>query len=486
MRTGWIRTIPSTLGLSNVGSGTYIGGVATAETSPAPAAGGASIILETQRGTRKIPVTLRYSAVREVRDLATQPDGDISGLLRGRWDREGIVLEHATTVASDPNAVGVFRLQAGGWSALTLADRKKLNSVGLVRGVVVVVRTLAQHPWSATLFTVEPDSDGGEAPLAEFPWDEYVLRNGWLADLAPPDHQQARLALLGDSARSRRWVAVAALIAIAGAGGAAAYRWLPSRWNQPAAEVPADPPRPAASPVLGLKVARQAQDLEVSWDRGSEPVRLAGTGTLTIRSGPSTRVIALRPDQLREGRVVFQPVAGVDTDLRLEVLETGGKSAAESAQVIGFDTVPAVAQPAPPAARKAAIKKSDNRKEAIQKSDNRKEKLTPAGVRRPNAIAPAPGRNDAVPVRRTTPELTSEVVREMQSADGKVTVSVLMSIDHTGRVDDAKVVASTGEPTANGPYLRLAALSAARQWRFRPAIADGKPVPSQVTVLFTF
>ena len=468
-----------------MGSGTYIGGVATAETSPAPAVGGASIILETQRGTRKIPVTLYYSAVREVRDLATQPDGEISGLLRGRWDREGIVLENATTAASDPNAVGVFRLQAGGWTSLTLADRKKLNAAGLARGVVLVVRTLAQRPWSATLFTVEPDADGGEAMLAEFPWDEYVLQNGWLVDLAPPDHQQARLASLGDSERSRRWVAAAALLAIAGAGGAAAYRWLPSRWSRPAAEVPAGPP-PAASPALGLKVARQAQDLEVSWDRGSEPVRLAGTGTLTIRSGPSTRVIALRPDQLREGRVVFQPVAGVDTDLRLEVLETGGKSAAESAQVIGFDTVPAVALPARPAARKAAIKKSDNRKEAIQKSDNRKEKLPPAGVRRPNAIAPAPGRNEAVPVRRTTPELTSEVVREMQAADGKVTVSVLMSIDHTGRVDDAKVVASTGEPTANGPYLRLAALSAARQWRFRPAIADGKPVPSQVTVLFTF
>jgi TonB family protein len=74
----------------------------------------------------------------------------------------------------------------------------------------------------------------------------------------------------------------------------------------------------------------------------------------------------------------------------------------------------------------------------------------------------------------------------MRAADGKVTVSVLMSIDATGKVNDAKVVASTGEPTATSPHLRLAALSAARQWRFRPAVADGKPVPSQVTVLFTF
>jgi TonB family protein len=290
-------------------------------------------------------------------------------------------------------------------------------------------------------------------------------------------------------------LAWAAFLAFVAAGGAAAYRWLPGVGSTPPAEAPAEP---ETSPVLALKVVRQAQDLEVSWDHRSEPVRQANAGTLTIRSGPATRVIEMQPAQLREGRVVFRPLTGVDTDVRLEVLESGGRSVAESARVLGLDTATAVPLPAAPltgaaaraapalsstppgAVRKRAIRQSDDR------GDSRKDTPTTAGVRQPGAVPPAPGRNDAVPIRRATPELTSDVVREMRAARNKVTVSVLMSIDATGEVDDAKVVASSGEPSPSGPYLRLASLAAARQWRFRPATADGKTVPSQMTVLFTF
>jgi TonB family protein len=82
--------------------------------------------------------------------------------------------------------------------------------------------------------------------------------------------------------------------------------------------------------------------------------------------------------------------------------------------------------------------------------------------------------------------LTNEVIHEMRTAKGKVTVSVLVSIDAAGKVDDAKVVGSTGEPSPSGPYIRLASLTAARQWRFRPATVDGRAVTSQMTLLFTF
>jgi TonB family protein len=458
-----------------------LGDVATAETSPAPAAGGESIVLEARRDSQQIPVTLHYLAVRELRELAGRPNAQIYGLLCGRWNGDGIVLERVSAARSDPDAVGIFRLQHGGWTALTLADRKKLDAAGVARGVVLVVRPLVQRPWSATLFAVEPDVAGGEAPLAEFPWDEYLLQNGWLVDLAPPNPNPVPS---GKSGRSRYLLAGAALVLGAAAGAAAAYQWLPALRNQPAAEAPADPPA-APSPALGLKVVRQAQDLEVLWDRESEPVRLASSGTLTIRRGTSTRVIEMRPDQLREGRVVFQPLAGVDTDLRLQVVGGGGKSAAESAQVLGFDTAPPVPLPSPPAA--PDVSRADvSRKKALQKTAAAKGARAPDGERRPAAIAPTPDRNGAVPVRRATPQLTSDVIREMRAAPEKVMVSVLISIDAAGKVEGAKVLASSGEPGDGGPNIRLASLAAARQWRFRPATANGKAVPSEMTVLFTF
>jgi hypothetical protein len=456
--------------------------VATAETSPASAAAGGSIVLETHRGARAIPVTLHYRAVRELRELAGKPDSQFSGLLRGRWSPGGIVLEHAIDAASDRDAVGIFRLQPGGWTALTLADRKKLNTVGLSRGVVLVVRTLAQRPWSATLFTVEPDIPEEDAPLAEFPWDEYLLQNGWLVDLAPPDPRL--VAPAGKPSRSRLLMSAVAMVLSGAAGAAAAYQWLPALRHPPAVEAPADSPLPAP-PALGLNVVRQAQDLKVLWDRDSEAVRLATAGTLTIRRGLATRVIEMRPEQLREGLVVFQPLPGVDADVRLVVVESGGKSVAESAQVLGGDALPPAPLPPPPRVlpKETAPPREAPPKPLVAKA---KELAPPDGVRKPAAIAPTPARDGAVPIRRATPPLTPEIIREMGAAREKVMVSVLISIDAEGNAENAKVVAASGEPGDGAPSIRLASLAAARQWRFRPARANGKPISSEMSVLFTF
>ena len=74
----------------------------------------------------------------------------------------------------------------------------------------------------------------------------------------------------------------------------------------------------------------------------------------------------------------------------------------------------------------------------------------------------------------------------MRAAKGKISVTVQASIDSSGTVQGVKVVSSTGEPSPSGPYVRLAALNAARQWKFRPATAGGKAVPSQTTMVFNF
>src|SRR5262249_1480919 len=159
-----------------------------------------------------------------------------NGVLRGRWNDEGIVLEHGAAAALETDAVGVFRVQPGGWTALTAADRKKIKAVGLARGVALGVRTLAQRPWSAPRFVVAGDTAGGEAPLAEFPWDEYLLQNRWLMDLAPPAAPPPRPAPVRKRGRTPWWMVAATALLIAGAAGAAAYRWLPGMSNQTLAE----------------------------------------------------------------------------------------------------------------------------------------------------------------------------------------------------------------------------------------------------------
>jgi TonB family protein len=120
------------------------------------------------------------------------------------------------------------------------------------------------------------------------------------------------------------------------------------------------------------------------------------------------------------------------------------------------------------------------------------EKKAPAPIRRakhpaqPAESAASTGRTDPVPIRRASPELGRDVQAEIRQARGKVSVSVLASIDRSGIVQSVKVLSSTGEPSPSGPYIRLAALNAARQWKFRPATAEGRAISSQMTLVFNF
>jgi TonB family protein len=52
-------------------------------------------------------------------------------------------------------------------------------------------------------------------------------------------------------------------------------------------------------------------------------------------------------------------------------------------------------------------------------------------------------------------------------------------IDDTGPVVEARVVRSI-------PLLDDAAIAAARQWQFEPAVIDGRPVPVKLTMVMSF
>ncbi len=83
-----------------------------------------------------------------------------------------------------------------------------------------------------------------------------------------------------------------------------------------------------------------------------------------------------------------------------------------------------------------------------------------------------------VPVYRTQPKYTSSALR----ARIQGIVRVMVEIRTDGTVADAQVVQSLDKTHG----LDEEALKAAKAWRFRPAIKDGKPIPFKVVIELEF
>jgi TonB family protein len=98
---------------------------------------------------------------------------------------------------------------------------------------------------------------------------------------------------------------------------------------------------------------------------------------------------------------------------------------------------------------------------------------TGGGPRRPGN-----GVSDPILVRDVKPAFTSEAMRAR--VQGSVLVECVVNVD--GSVSNARVVRSLD--TAFG--LDQEALKAARQWRFRPGMFQGEPVPVQITIELIF
>jgi protein TonB len=64
-------------------------------------------------------------------------------------------------------------------------------------------------------------------------------------------------------------------------------------------------------------------------------------------------------------------------------------------------------------------------------------------------------------------------------AMGPGTVVLAVSIDDAGEIEDVKVIKDSAA-------FRSSALDAIKKWKFKPAMLEGKPVPSVVPVAFSF
>jgi hypothetical protein len=437
--------------------------VASAGQLPIPQADGL-IVLEARRGGLVVAIGLRYAFIQELRAIVKAPEDSASGLLFGRYALDSATIEHCVEGERPRSPIGLFRTQPGGLAALTSDDCKRIQAAipATASGALfLIVRTFAQRPWSATLFAIDPRKPSdAEAPLLEFPFDEYLLRKGWLTEQAPAPAAQISPAAIPRPRARAPWIALAAAAALIG-GGAAARRY---QWRLP------DPPPPPGL-AIALSVARSFDELELSWNRTARAVRSATAATLTIRNGPVTRTVPVSAEQLRDGHIMYHPLPGADTDFRLEIRMPDGHSVAESFQVLEFGAAPPWPVPSPVAFRPPP--KPPRRRQVSERADPAAETAS---------IAPA----EPVAVRRVNPAVTPKVLEEMRAAQGKVTISVLVAIDAAGRVQTAKVVSSTGEPSGSGSYIRLASLKAAQEWKFRPATSAGKPAPSSSTLVFSF
>ncbi len=97
------------------------------------------------------------------------------------------------------------------------------------------------------------------------------------------------------------------------------------------------------------------------------------------------------------------------------------------------------------------------------------------------AVGPDSARkNDAAVCPCRPPEIvsTSEAVYPMNAVNGG-TVVLAVTVSESGEVQDIKVV-------RDAPGFTPSALQAVKQWKFKPARLNGKPVGAVIPVAFSF
>ncbi len=85
---------------------------------------------------------------------------------------------------------------------------------------------------------------------------------------------------------------------------------------------------------------------------------------------------------------------------------------------------------------------------------------------------------DVMPVAEKKVMPTYPEAAKKDHLQGKVTLNVL--IDAKGRVEKVEVLKTDAE------VFNAAAIASAKEWTFKPALKDGKPVATWVTIPFQF
>ncbi len=495
-----------------------------------------------------IEVRLQLSMVQGLQRKLSRSEGlngaPVSGcgLLFGSKPRVGVtqisgfqplaVLDTASVLdastARPGEAVGFYRLTqtsnpiAGDDLALMKRFFAEQGSVALLIENTGVASKAAIAFWHA--------GELNEFPLMEFPFDPDQLAVLEADRLA---HKQARLqptlptpssapAPRRTRSQLRRTVPVAILIAAAASAG---YFWAHSRLPVEASPVQRELAKPSpvvlpapAAPTLGLSAERHGADLLLSWNAASPLVANASFGVLLVRGATVNRDIALTPDQLRAGKVLYTLTTN-EAEIQLnvvnhdQVIRDSVVVILKAPENVGIRAVPSVVSsrtepreaeesaPAPaerdhlksfasPVVRRAAVPTNIAEPPAVNSSPTTiatSSLLSSALPSIPPAPAATPARetrppaqiHSAVAIHQEVPRLSAQLKAVLSKATA---VDVRLRIDAEGRVNQAEAVA----PNGTNRLLVDAALQSARLWTFHPATVGGQAVPSETVVTFRF
>jgi len=368
-----------------------------------------------------------------------------------------------------------------------------------------------------------------EAPVAiaavEAPADEI--------DLPVPAKKNKKLRLL---------VAAAIGMLVLGGGGLIVYPTLVHRVNRPAPAAQQD------SSPLALRVERTSGGMLLTWNRDLPVIQSASKVVLSISDGDRHEAIQLDPNQVRTGSILYPPITG-DVSFQMEVTDPRqSKTTSESLRVLdprpspldqpsgsatpagaskdGTAVKPAATPDAATASPSAVDTKTPDDAPAAKPAANLKpfntaslaQRLRPASPAdlpddapaighaaapagsaslpgmEASQIVPPPPPKPAVPVPTPPPavkvggqlvsarvlsKVDPEYPKLARQAGAGGVVELEATITTDGRVKNPHVI-------RGNTMLQKAAIDAVLQWRYQPAMLNGKPVDSPVEIKLNF
>ena len=309
----------------------------------------------------------------------------------------------------------------------------------------------------------------------------------------PDDFLNKSLLSTPESRSSRKiWLALAIAVPVLAVGGVGAWKYLlppntapftaagaPSASQAPAPEFPRTPAKDAPKATKapqGTAAQEQAQTRTVAAEQPRSAPAVAPVAAVGANPGPVESAIVRKqernanptppPDATPNRRPAIPSLKMKSPSAPKRTLANAGEGVAPNAEI---------ATPESPVAQPAAGLPS-----AVALAPN--QPAPPGPVFAPATPSAAPA---SAPAARITsePRLVSST-RPVYPASARASkvqgnVVVSASIDATGKVANAKAL--------SGPMLlQQAALESVRQWKYSPALADGRPVSSQVTVNVEF
>jgi len=311
---------------------------------------------------------------------------------------------------------------------------------------------------------------------------------------------------------------------------------------------PSHPAAPQDSSPLSLRVERTSGGMLLTWNRDLPVIQSASKVVLSISDGDRHENIQLDPNQVRTGSILYPPITG-DVSFQMEVTDPRqSKTTSESLRVLDprpspLDA-PASASPTAGGAKDAAAAKpatttaaADTTPASASANDAKAAEDTPTPhpaanlkpfnsaslAQRLRPVSPTDLPEEAPPVVRATPAISGSLAGIVTSqaavppppkpvaqtpaspakVGGQLTAAKVISrvdpeyprlarqagasglveleatISADGKVKNARVVRGNS-------MLQKAAIDAVLQWRYQPAMLNGKPVESPVEIKLNF